>query len=42
MNTAVIEKNLYHAQDAEAAIESTDAAVKYGASGTKALGMTGP
>ena len=41
MNTAVIEKNLYHAQDADAAIESTDAAVKYGASGTKALGSDG-
>jgi beta-glucosidase len=41
MNTAVIEKNLYHAEDAEAAIESTDAAAKYGASGTKTLGDDG-
>ena len=41
MTTAVIEKNLYHAEDAEAAIKSTDATVKYGASGTKALGDDG-
>ena len=41
MTTAVIEKNLYHAEDAEAAIKSTDETVKYGASGTKALGSDG-
>ena len=41
MTTAVIEKNLYHAEDAEAAIKSTDETVKYGTSGTKALGSDG-
>ena len=41
MSAAVIEKNLYHAEDTEAAIKSTDATVKYGASGTKTLGDDG-
>ena len=41
MSAAVIEKNLYHAEDTEAAIKSTDAIVKYGASGTKTLGDDG-